>query len=322
VDLKHLSHLVALDDERHFARAAQRVHLSQPAFSRSIQAAEQALGLRLFDREVGEVRPTPAASFLLPRARRLLLEARHLQHEAALLRDGQLGDLAFGAGPFPGETLAPRLMAQLRVAHPQVRIRFEKNNWQSLLQRLFDESIEFFVADHRDIPADARIQVMPLGRDRGRLFVRQGHPLAGRTCQLSEAWAYGLAGPKLPQAMHALLVRLLGLPHAEDAVMALECDEVPLLRQVALNTDTVVVCSELALRDEAQAGRLLPLDVHGLPDVGADMGIVLLRHRTPSPMAQRAIEALWQLARSLGIPTLPDSPYGPAPFGGVAAARP
>lgn len=321
MDLKHLSHLVALDDERHFARAAQRVHLSQPAFSRSIQAAEQALGLRLFDREVGEVRPTPAASFLLPRARRLLLEARHLQHEAALLRDGQLGDLAFGAGPFPGETLAPRLMAQLRVAHPQVRIRFEKNNWQSLLQRLFDESIEFFVADHRDIPVDARIQVMPLGRDRGRLFVRQGHPLAGRTCQLSEAWAYGLAGPKLPQAMHALLVRLLGLP-AEDAVMALECDEVPLLRQVALNTDTVVVCSELALRDEAQAGRLLPLDVHGLPDVGADMGIVLLRHRTPSPMAQRAIEALWQLARSLGIPTLPDSPSGPAPFGGVAAARP
>ena len=43
MDLKHLSHLVALDDERHFARAAQRVHLSQPAFSRSIQAAEQAL---------------------------------------------------------------------------------------------------------------------------------------------------------------------------------------------------------------------------------------------------------------------------------------
>lgn len=307
MNLKHLSHLVALDDERHFARAAQRVHLSQPAFSRSIQAAEQALGIRLFDREFGDVRPTPAGAFLIQRARRLLLDARNLKHEAALLRDGQFGDLAFGAGPFPAATLAPPLIAHLRVEHPYVRIRFEKNNWQSLLQRLLDEAIEFFVADHRDIPADPRIQVLPLGRDRGGLFVRSGHPLAGRACELSEAWAFGLAGPKLPQAMHALLVHLLGLPHADDAVMALECDEVPLLLHLVLSTDTVAVCSDLAFGEQIQAGHLLPLMVRGLPEVGADMGMVLLRHRTPSPMARQAMDTLQQLARSMGIEPPPAS---------------
>jgi DNA-binding transcriptional LysR family regulator len=72
VDLKRLSHLVALADESHFARAAERVHLSQPAFSRSIQLLETQVGMRLFDRETGDVKPTPAGLFLVDRARRLL----------------------------------------------------------------------------------------------------------------------------------------------------------------------------------------------------------------------------------------------------------
>ena len=53
MDLRRLAHLVALDDERHFARAAQRVHLSQPAFSRSIQTIESSLGMQVFDRDGG-----------------------------------------------------------------------------------------------------------------------------------------------------------------------------------------------------------------------------------------------------------------------------
>ena len=92
VDLKRLAHLVALADECHFARAADRVHLSQPAFSRSIQSIESDLGMRLFDRETGPVRPTPAGEFMIERARRLLFDARCLQRDAMLYRDSQLGE--------------------------------------------------------------------------------------------------------------------------------------------------------------------------------------------------------------------------------------
>lgn len=63
MDIKRLSHLLALADERHFGRAAERVHLSQPALSRSIQALESETNQRLFDRDSGDVRPTPAGSF-------------------------------------------------------------------------------------------------------------------------------------------------------------------------------------------------------------------------------------------------------------------
>ncbi|MBS0317142.1 MAG: LysR family transcriptional regulator, partial [Proteobacteria bacterium] len=114
MDLKRLAHVVALADEGHFGRAAERVHLSQPAFSRSIQAIESDLGLRLFDRGTDGAKPTPAGGFLIERARRLLFDARCLQRDAALYRDSRLGDTAFGAGAFPAAALMPLVLPGLR----------------------------------------------------------------------------------------------------------------------------------------------------------------------------------------------------------------
>ena len=89
MNLRRLNHVVALGDTLHFARAAEAAHLSQPAFSRSIQAIESDLGIRLFDRDVGDVRPTPAGEFVIARARKLLFEARCLQRDVDLYRDSQ-----------------------------------------------------------------------------------------------------------------------------------------------------------------------------------------------------------------------------------------
>ena len=120
MNLRRLSHVVALAEEQHFARAAARVHLTQPAFSRSIQAIEEELGLRLFDRETGEVRATPAGAFVIERARRLLFDARCLQRDVDLYRDSQIGDIAFGVGPVVAMELMPRVLSELRAAYPSV----------------------------------------------------------------------------------------------------------------------------------------------------------------------------------------------------------
>ena len=65
MDIKRLQHIVALADQGSFIRAAERVHLSQPAFSRSIQAAEAELEMKLFGRGGGtEVKCTPSGAFV------------------------------------------------------------------------------------------------------------------------------------------------------------------------------------------------------------------------------------------------------------------
>ena len=296
LDLRRLSHLVALADERHFARAADRVHLSQPAFSRSIQAIEADAGMRLFEREVGNVRPTPAGEFLIERARRLLFDARCLRRDVDLYRDASLGDTAFGAGPFPGATLLPHVLPELRRLHPQVSLRVEVSNWAQLLERLRAEDIEFFVADTRDLPADPGLEVRALGRQPGGFYVRPGHPLGTGPCRAPDLFAYGVAATRLPSVVRVAIGRLLGLPPGSDPGFALECDDVSLLRAVALSTDTVLAVTDAAVGAEVASGALLPLQVDGLPPLHAEMGVVSLRNRSPSPMARQAIDCIVRVA--------------------------
>lgn len=295
INLNQYRHVLALAEERHFARAAERVHLSQPAFSRSIQAVEAQLGLRLFERQPGEVRPTPAGAFLLERARRLLFEARCLERDLALYLDHQLGDLAFGMGPMPNVTLGPQVVAEVRRAHPHIRMRLEINNWALLLERLRLEEIEFFVAEVRDLPSDPALQVEPLMRQVGRFYVRADHPLDRGEHRLAEIWPFGVATTRLPAALKSVLGQL-----GDDEALtqpALECDDPRLLHQIGLCTDTVIATTERAVADWVAQGQLRALDLPEMPLVYADMGVVRLRHRTPAPMALRVIELFQRFAR-------------------------
>lgn len=301
MELRRLSHLVALADECHFARAAERVHLSQPAFSRSIQAIEGEMGMRLFDRETGEVRATPAGKFVIERARRLLFDARNLQRDVDLYRDSRLGDTAFGVGPFPAATLMPRVLPELRRLHPRVAIRVEASNWALLLVRLQAEDIEFFVADMRELPATPALEIRPLGRQSAGMYARAGHPLAKGRCTLSQAWRYGVATTKVPVAVKVLLAKILGLPADQEADFSLECDDFAALKTVALTTDTILAATVAAVRADVESGALVALLIKDLPVVYAEMGVVCLRDRTPSPMARRAIECIERVAAEINV---------------------
>lgn len=302
MDLRRLQHLIALADERHFARAAQRVHLSQPAFSRSIQAIESQVEMRLFDREVGDVRPTRAGEFLIERARRLLFDARCVERDVELFRDSQLGDTAFGVGPLPSVTLMPSVLAALRREYPGIGVRVEVSNWRLLLERLRAEDIEFFIADVRELPQDSAVEIRSLGRQRGGFYVRKGHPLAGRECTLAEVWSFGVAAVRLPEAVKSALATLRGLDAGEPLTLALECDDVALLKEVALQTDTILASTDAAVRNDVQSGAMQALQVRKLPPLYAEMGVASLRNRTPSPMAQTIIARIGALALQVNVP--------------------
>ncbi len=301
MDLRRLSHVVALADTLHFARAAELVHLSQPAFSRSIQAIEDDLGIRLFDRDVGGVRPTAAGDFVIARGRKLLFEARCLQRDVDLYRDSQLGDTAFGVGPLLTATLMPQALRELRQRHPQVALRMEVGNWVQLLESLRTENIEFFAADVRDMPRDAALDIQPIGGQPPHLYVRAGHPLAQREHTLREVWAYGIAVPKLLSPSKVELAALLGLPAGEEASIALECDNYGVLKTVALTTDTVLGATDAAVREELESGALVRLAVKGWLSPPSITGIVRLHGRTSSPAAQAAIEAIVRAAKAINV---------------------
>lgn len=301
MNLRRYAHLVALAEERNFRRAAERVHLSQPALTRSVQAAEAELGLTLFERGGGEIRCTPAGDFVVERARRLLQESRRLERDVDLYRERSMGDVSFGAGPFPAATLLPALMQELRTRYPDIQNRVLVANWRYLIEHLRKEELDFFVADTREVPAEAGFAITPIGRQRGRFYVRRGHPLvAAGPIAVADVGRHGLAAGRLPAPAIAVLQSLLGLPPDAPLPIAVECDDIHLVKRITLATDTVMVGSRGLVRDEVAAGQLVELDVTDLPPMYAEIGLVSLRGRTPSPMAGFVTRRLAELAAEHG----------------------
>jgi DNA-binding transcriptional LysR family regulator len=295
MDLKRLSHIVAVAKARNFARAAEQVHLSQPALTRSIQAAEAELGLRLFDRG-SEVTPTRAGAFVLERARQLLFESASLERDVDLFRRQKMGDTAFGAGSFPAGTFLAPLLAELRREFAGVNLRVEVSNCSLLLKRLLEEDIEFIVADTEELPHDKRLVIEALRREPAAFYVRKAHPLGGRRhLSLDQVWAYGVASGRLPASAVELFTRMLDRSSGAPPRLALECDDIDVLKRTALDSDVVLAMPSIAVQPEVDAGTLRQLTVKGLPPMSSATGIVTLRGRTPSPMAKVILERLRSL---------------------------
>lgn len=303
MNLRRLQHLVALAEEGNFRRAAERVHLSQPAFSRSIQAAESELGLRLFDRLSQEVRVTQAGAFVVERARRLLQQSTNLNREVLLYRDRAIGDLVFGTGPFPAGSLVPSLLVDLRARHPDVRIRVHVTDPKDLIGCVRREEHEFFVGNVLGVPADGQFDVRKIGRVTGGLYVRAGHPLLeSQRVTVGDLLPFGVAAGRQPHAVQARLRKLLGLAQDQPLPLMLECDDIQLLRRVAKETDTVIVATDALVSEDLAAGRMLEIVPVDLPRQQSDLGIVTLAGRTPSPIAAFAMDYLVRAANARSAP--------------------
>lgn len=96
MELRHLRYFLAVAEERHFGRAAERLHITQPPLSRQIRSLENHLGVKLFERGRRGAEPTEAARILLPEARAALKHADRLQIMAKRAGRGELGNLVVG----------------------------------------------------------------------------------------------------------------------------------------------------------------------------------------------------------------------------------
>jgi DNA-binding transcriptional LysR family regulator len=301
MDLRRLQHVVALADTANFRRAAEQVHLSQPAFSRSIQAAESELGLKLFDRGSAEARPTPAGAFFIERARALLQQSVRLERDMSMFREREIGDVTFGTGPFPTAAIVPGALALLRRRYPRVSVRVFLGNAQELVECVRRGEHEFFVANTRRVPRTGEFKVRTLGRIRGGFFVRTGHPLLARkACAVADVLPYGLGAGKVPDDVALHLGKIMGLPAGTPLALSVECDDVQLLTRVALQSDTVVIATEELLDGEIRAKRMAKVTIKDFPaDFSqSQVGVVSLADRTPSPAAAFLMDAVVRIAHA------------------------
>ncbi|WP_068827358.1 LysR family transcriptional regulator [Pseudomonas sp. BMS12] len=258
-DLRQLRHFVALAEHGHFARAAEAVHLSQPALSRSIQALESSLGCSLVDRHNRGISLTAHGQLVLEHARRLLAGSRALSNAVSQLGNLGSGELRLGAGPYPAARLVPQALGQFSQRYPQVRVQLLIENWQQLHQRLLNDEIELFVADSRELQDDSRLLVEPLEAYPGTLFCRPQHPLqqGPQPVDVAQLLSYPLAGVQLPEAVRNALRQL----SQRDNVLSIECDNFMVLKQLVAGSNVLSMAPWDVVAEDVELGRLALLNV-------------------------------------------------------------
>lgn len=126
LELRQLRYFVAVAEERHFGRAAVRLHMTQPPLSQTIQALEEMLGTALFTRTKRNVSLTPAGLALLPEAQRLLQQAAALPDLARRAASGASGVLSLSFISSADYSILPPLLQRFRAHYPQVRIELRE----------------------------------------------------------------------------------------------------------------------------------------------------------------------------------------------------
>lgn len=122
IELRHLRHFVAVAETCHFGRAAEQVHIAQPALSQSIRQLESQLGTPLFVRTTRSVSLTPSGDFLLDEARRALDIVDQSVRGVQQIADGQLGLLRVAFTGTAAFSTLPRMARIIRENHPDVAL--------------------------------------------------------------------------------------------------------------------------------------------------------------------------------------------------------
>jgi DNA-binding transcriptional LysR family regulator len=293
MDTRKLKHFIALCEHGTFHRAAEAVHLSQSALSRSIQALEQELGATLFDRVGHRSHLTAFGQSLARRAKRLLFEENELQRELALVRAGEFGEIVLGTSPTPSSLLLrPCLVEQARL-RPQLRINIVMGRTRELLEALRAEKLDVVVVDAYDIGSADGLEIEQLATLPGDFLCRRGHPLlALPRVDFAAVRRHPIACSAVSEALARQLVETFGPEAHPDRLITYRCDSYEIQRQVVLQSDTVLMSVLAILRDEIEAGELVPLCL--MPGVlQGRYAIVRLAGRTISP----ALEHIYFQAR-------------------------
>ncbi|SON53928.1 HTH-type transcriptional regulator GltC [Hartmannibacter diazotrophicus] len=179
MELRHLQHFIAVAEERHFTRAAQRVHIVQSALSSSIRSLEDELQAKLFVRSTRQVQLTPAGQAFLEKAReamRAIDTARDIVADVEGLRSGSL---AIGTvHSLPAFLDLPSLIARFHATHPGVEVRLRQGDAPGLLEQLRTGRLDLAFLPLLD-PPDNIVTGIVACEDLA-VVTAPGHPLAGR----------------------------------------------------------------------------------------------------------------------------------------------
>jgi DNA-binding transcriptional LysR family regulator len=286
LQLRQLLYAVTLAEEGNFSVAARRLHLSQPALSRSIRSLEDMFGTALFDRGGAGVTPTAIGRIVVERGRALLAGASDIEREVQLALGLEIGVLNVGAAPYPANISTGRACGLLLRDHPGLRVDVRVGDWSLLVQLVLDGRLDVAVAEISAAAQDDRLETEALPPHHGFFICNPEHPLVNEpVLTLERILEFPLVAPSLPERLS-----ILAKAHRVDTFR--------LVREIVISSDAVGMATASQVAPDEREGLLhrLPLT---LPWMYTNYGFVRLKARTPSPAALAFMDKVREVEAAL-----------------------
>lgn len=177
--IRHLWLFLAVAEERHFGRAARRLDMSQPPLTEQIQALEQALKVRLFERSRRGAQLTPVGEAILPAVRKFADQLERLELAVREAVAGRSGVLTIGAISSAMLDVLPPLIERLKADHPQLTIAVKEMDSVEAIPALESGDIDLAFARLEGELGES-IRSLPLAQDRLMVAMPRTHAMARR----------------------------------------------------------------------------------------------------------------------------------------------
>ncbi|WP_370619062.1 LysR substrate-binding domain-containing protein [Mumia qirimensis] len=177
MDVHPLRAFLAVADELHFGRAAERLHVAQPPLSRTIKQLERELGTRLFDRSTRSVSLTASGLALLAPAREVLDAVRRAEGAVRSAVDGEVGLVRISFAGLSTHRIVAQLARSVRSRHPGITLQLSSQNFaQPAMRKVVDGETDVALGRWDVVPSAVHAKVV--ARDRLVVAVPDTHPFA------------------------------------------------------------------------------------------------------------------------------------------------
>jgi DNA-binding transcriptional LysR family regulator len=285
-----LRHAATLAEHASFRRAAATLHISQPVLTKSIQALETALGVKLFERRRDGVIPTEFGKLVLAHTRDMVLAESELLRQLQLLAGLDTGSLIIAAGPLPGAMSVYPAVGSLLAKHPNLKISVQSAGWREVIQAVAEKKADLGICELSAASLDDSIETASIGQHRAHFLCRAGHPvLRERRITLTQLLQYPWATTRLPSRMAAAFPPATGRAGqidnlSGDFVPAVDVWAPTNLGRVIAQSEVLGLCTLTLVEPELTGGRVVIVPTEGL-DLRAGYGFVYLKSRPLSPSA-------------------------------------
>lgn len=158
LEFRHLKYFLAVAEDLHFRKAAERLYISQPGLSRQIKQMEDDLGMQLFERHNRKVELTKAGDYLKSELTRNLKQLDDIINHAKLLHDGKKGQLKLGYVGSAIQKIIPELLISYRTEHPDIVFSLKEMDNQKQIEELLNFNIDMGFVRLEQVPKTIEIK--------------------------------------------------------------------------------------------------------------------------------------------------------------------